>query len=342
MHLFWRTAAGIMACFFFAKNATAIEPGSSAEISYEYLDLPESSFTHTFDFFVQNAPVSVPSREQNHDGDVDGARLDLSLAGTGIFMGAPVVAGVKGYYAEHDGDQVISCQTLTLAQACNRMPLFDPDPNLQSSVGYGAGVAVYESKLDTRTWGIALEAQTAGSKPIFGVADLKLGAGYRRIDTEFTINGGRVSGGAPVPFTLDEDNGTGYLGGYVGAGSTLPLGAGFVLTIDAEVGVYWAHTEYDGQYTSAGMVGVAQSLSLERDEAAAVAALKLGFEKDFGSFQVAVFGRGEYYSYAPEMRYNEIDRVGGVALGGIRDGTTIGDGDAWTASAGGRVTVPFN
>ena len=170
-----------------------------------------------------------------------------------------------------------------------------------------------------------------------------------RIDTDLSINGRRVSGGAgiPIPFSLDEETDTGYLGGYIGAAGTLPLGGGFALTVDGDVGVYWAHTDYDGRYISSGSSIVStdldQSLKLDRDTSAIIASLKVGVDKDFGAFRVGLFGRGEYYSYAPEMNHNDVDRILGpnAPVGGSNDGTSIGRGDAWAASVGGRVTVPF-
>lgn len=331
---------GLIGYLALSGNALAIEPGVSAEVSYEFLDLPESRFSNTFNFVTQ----SFGTTQENHDGEVDGGRLDLGLGGRGTFQGMPIIAGIKGYYAQHDDSQTLGC-TSTLTAACNRFPLFDPDPNLQSGVGYGAGNVAYVSKLDADTWGVALEAQTGGTRPVLGGTDVKLGAAYRRIDTNFSIDGGRVSGGLPIPFTLDEDNDTGYLGGYIGAVGKLPIGSGFAIVLDGDVGLYWAHTEYDGRYVSTGSPGpnnVSQSLSLDRDDASVIASVKLSLEKDYGAFRVSMFGKGEYYSYAPEIRYNNIDRIGGVPFGGTQDGTVIGDDDAWTASAGGSVTVPFN
>ena len=182
-----------------------------------------------------------------------------------------------------------------------------------------------------------------------GAIDVKLGAGYRRIDTGLSINGGRVSGGAgiPIPFSLDETTNTGYLGGYIGAGGHVPLGGGFAFTVDGDVGIYWAHTDYHGRYVSTGGAAPSildQSLKLDRDTSAVIASLKVGLDKDFGAFRAGLFGRGEYaYSYAPEMNYNDVDRVLGpnFPIGGSNDGTSIGQGDAWAASIGGHVTVPF-
>ena len=346
MRFVWRSITAVAFCLVMSSGALAIDPGFNGEISYEHLNLPKTEFTYIFDFTNLPAPNAVPSKDENHDGDLDGGRLDLSLGGRGTFAGIPIIAGLKGYYAQHDDSQSLSCQTVTLAATCAHGPLFEPDPNSQQVVAYGVGSnLIYQTDLDVDTWGIALEGQSA-AKSMTGAIDVKLGAGYRRIDTDLSINGRRVSGGAgiPIPFSLDEATDTGYLGGYIGAGGKLPLGGGFALAVDGDVGVYWAHTDYDGRYISSGAAiattNLDQSLTLDRDTSAIIASLKVGLDKDFGAFRAGLFGRGEYYSYAPEMNYNDVEGV--VApVGGSNNGTSIGRGDAWTASFGGRVTVPF-
>jgi hypothetical protein len=82
-------------------------------------------------------------------------------------------------------------------------PLFDPDPNTQQIVAYGVGSNVlYQADLDATTWGVALKGQTVSPKAFGSALYIKLGTGYRRIDTDLSINGGRASGGAGIPIPL--------------------------------------------------------------------------------------------------------------------------------------------
>jgi len=340
-------AALAVGVFSAINRAQAVEPGLSGEVSYERLKLPKTEFTYVLDNTNPNAPTGVVSKDVNHDGQLDGARIDLSWGQRTMFYGMPIVAGIKGYYSRHDSNQTSTCLSTSLAALCSHTPLFDPDANTQQVVPYGPGSNVLTTTdLATVTWGIALEAQTTSARSSAGTVDMKVGGAYRRLDTSLSLNGSRVSGGlgTPIPYTLDEDNNTGYLGGYVGAVGRLALGYGFAVTLDGDVGVYWGHTDYQGQYASSGggTTNVSQSLSLDRDAAAVIAGLKLSLDKDFGGIKAGIFARGEVYSYAPEMRYNDVDRaVTFPAAGGHNDGTSIGRGSATTASVGARVTVPF-
>lgn len=316
-------------------SAQALEPGLSGEVSYEHLNLPETKYTHLFDSIT-----GLSAKDVNQDGDLDGERFDVSLAARGSFAGVPIIAGVTGYYAHHQDSQTTTCQSSATA-FCTRVPFFDPDPTTQQSVAYGDGSnVVSDIAVTANTWGVALEAQTTSVKSsLSGSVDVKGGAGYRRIDTELSLLNRRVSGGAgsPVPGTLGEDYDTGYLGGYLGAVGKVPFGYGLALTFDGDVGLYWAHTDFDGLYTSSGSTliptsNITESLTLDHDKTTVIASLKVGIEKDFGMFKASVFGRGEYCSYAPEVKYDDLSS---------NNGTSIQNGSAWTASVGGRMTVPF-
>ena len=98
--------------------------------------------------------------------------------------------------------------------------------------------------------------------------------------------------------------------------------------------------------TQTDFVGTfSQSLGLDRDEAAFIGALNLAIEKQFQTFTLAGFVRGEYYSYAPQMAYNQTDRVtdfpGGYSISGPNDGTRIDEADAWAFAVGVAVSVPL-
>ena len=123
MRFCWRSTTAAACCLIMSRGALAIDPGFNGEISYEHLNLPKTEFTYTFDFTNQPAPNGAPSKDENHDGGLDGGRLDLSLGGRGTFAGIPIIAGLKGYYAQHDDSQSLSCQTVTVAAGCAHEPL---------------------------------------------------------------------------------------------------------------------------------------------------------------------------------------------------------------------------
>lgn len=315
--------------------AKALEPGLDGGGGYEHLELPSTRFSHKFDQVTGATPKIV-----DHDGDLDGTRVDASLAGRGNFGGVPIIAGIAGYYGSHDGRQTSTCIS-GVSDLCARISYVDPDPLALNTVLFAPGSRVVTvTTVDTTTWGIILQAQTDTAASQNGAKlDLKGGAGYRRIDTDLALNQTRLSGGsgAPVPGSLREAYDTGYLGSFIGVVGKLPVGYGIDLKVDGDVGIYWARTDFDGVYVTTGSAfawqNYRQAYAMERDEAAIIASLKISLDKDFGPVKVGVFARGEYYSYAPEIQY--LDSAG-------NDVTAIKDGDAWAASAGGQLIVPFN
>ncbi len=178
----------------------------------------------------------------------------------------------------------------------------------------------------------------------------KAGLAFRRIDQDLKL---AATSDNPVNGTVNyrEDLDTDYWGGYIGLTGKDDMGMGWALSVDTEIGLYWADTNYKGQYAAGGFAlapggdaNVSQTLKLDDDGVAVIGALKLGLEKNFGGWTLSGFARGEIITYAPEMAYNDFDRdaVAGIRARGANDGTKIDDGTAYTVSAGARVTVPFN
>ena len=126
----------------------------------------------------------------------------------------------------------------------------------------------------------------------------------------------------------------------------MALGAGFAISLDGDAGLYWGQTEYQGQYSQsrapAASSNLSQSLSLRQEAPAGIAGLKIGIDRDFGAFSAGIFARGEFISYVPEVRHNDVERIVRPVQGGHNDGTSIANGHAWTASVGARIAVPLN
>lgn len=186
-----------------------------------------------------------------------------------------------------------------------------------------------------------MEGQTDILRAPDVILQSKLGLGYRRMDTYRTLNGIDV---APAfnfrsrAFSVKEDMDTDYLGGFLGAVAVIPVHDGLALSVDGEAGLYWGHTEYRGKYAQTTVAflptaNITQRLSPDDDEAAIIAALKVALDQDFGGFKVGIFGRGEYYSYAPKTRHNDIDNgtFGGSQT--VRPSSTAMPGQRPPASA---------
>jgi hypothetical protein len=314
----------------------------SVDAGWEHLWLGDVVFGGKYDYDVE--PSGLVGGNELQDGGLDGVRIDLALRrATHVLNWPDAVVGLKGFYAWHDASATRLCQSDASDAACDGTSLFDPDPDANNSLGSGVGETVtYDTDRDVRHWGVALEvAPLAASarrvQPRVGVA-------YRAIDQDMDLTSiwSLSANGQQYSESLD----TGYLGAYLGAGGRHDLGPGLVLTVDAEAGVYWAHTDYHGALHQQDFSGsVNQTLGLDNDEAAVIAMLDLGLEKQLGTFVLAGFVRGEYYSYAPQMAYNQTDRSlgfpSGFSLLGPNDGTHIEDHEAWSLTVGGRVRIPF-
>lgn len=225
----------------------------------------------------------------------------------------------------------------------------DPDPNTRSYPNFAVGgIQAFRTERDVDHWGLALDLSPQST------TGLRAGPAFRRIDQDIMITGNEVSnpatGGAPDPyqFTYHEDLETNYWGGFVGANGAIDLGGGWSLQGDAEAGLYWANTDYLGKYavtnsTATGNPNISQQLFLDSDELAFIGVFKGTVEKDFGLFRLGAFGRVEYISSAPEVAYNDVERMGTTfeAIGGPHDGTTVGDRYAYSVSTGARLTVPL-
>jgi len=339
--------SGLIASFALAPSAQATGD-VWVEGSYEFLNLPDVQFVNNYFFSGGGSNGSIRDEFVNDDGNFDGFRFDGGIDNISI-MGGAYVMGVRGFFAWHDDSQDLQCTDSSAPPGsfCFANPLVD-NPNVGQAVSgliSGMGTSLFTTDRDVNHWGVALDvAQAPGG--------LRAGPAFRRIDQDTTISGRLISlGVGPDPFqlTYSEDLETNYWGAFVGADGSIDLGGGWSLQGDAEAGLYWADTDYSGNYvvTNAFSFGTAnpnvnQQLSLDSDELAFIGTLKAALEKDFGAFKLAGFGRVEYISSAPDMAYNNTDiSPAAVDPVGNRTETRIGERYAYTASVGARVTVPM-
>lgn len=314
------------------------------EGSYEHLNLPNVQFVN--EFFFNGGGDGVARQEfVNDDGDFNGFRIDGGIDNIAIVGGAYVM-GVHGFFAWHDDKQDLQCDAGVglPATICAPVPLFDPNPNAINVPGGAPGVTdQFKTERDVNHWGVALDIAQ-------GPMGLKAGPAFRRIDQDTTIIAASFAGPVasnPWRGAYSESLETNYWGAFVGGDGAIDLGGGLSLRADAEAGLYWADTDYSGNYVVTGntvnpTANISQQLSLESDELAFIGVLKTSLEKDFGAFKLAGFGRVEYISSAPDMAYNDRDVFGVfVITQGSDDETRIGERYAYSLSAGARITVPM-
>ena len=148
----------------FSGTARAVEEGFSVGVSWEHLNLPST------DFAVEKRTSGnpFPSRDtdrkiENHDGDLDGVRVDLAFGG--LSLGGAVQAGVKGFYSWYDsGSETQNCRTQGGAvgqRYCTVVPLFDPSAN-QFNLPFSTAPqdVIFNTERNVDHWGVAVELQS--------------------------------------------------------------------------------------------------------------------------------------------------------------------------------------
>ena len=84
-------------------------------------------------------------------------------------------------------------------------------------------------------------------------------------------------------------------------------------------------------------------MSLSNDDVAFIGGLTLETRKKIGRLAtLSLKSVYEYYSWVPDMRYNDVDTLvccGGLQFTGPNDGTRIGDDDAFSMRTSLRLTI---
>ena len=317
----------------------------SVGVGASYIDLPETKYS----LLTGTSGIDLLGVQTNHDGELWGVRTDVALtARTGQVFGLPALGSLKGFYAYFDDDQRSFCDGNPMGgPRCSWTNIID-DPNINNRLPLASvSDAIYSTSREVIHWGIAgeviLGSGSANSAAAGGIVP-KFGLDYRRIDQDTTIRGEATV--SNLVMRLNEELDTGYLGLYGGFMGSQVLAPGLTIRLDAQAGVYWARTDYDGRYSnnfsSPTQLSVG-ALSLTEDRAAAVVAVDADLTQRFDGFTVTLFNKAEWYSYAPEMRYLNNDEATIVVTrpGPIR-ATRIGDDEAWSYTGGLRVSVPLN
>jgi hypothetical protein len=136
--------------------------------------------------------------------------------------------------------------------------------------------------------------------------------------------------------TLD----TTYYGGYFTIGGEYSLfpalysGWGLRSFIDLHAGIYGADADYSGNFSGRGIGG--SRLSLSDDEVTFIGGVKFETRKQFSPrTSLSLLSEYDWYSYAPEMHYND----GDGKANGIVNGTHIGDDDAFSQRTSLRLNI---
>lgn len=364
--------AVVLGCTVVSAQATA-ETGAQAEntakphiwasAGWSQLNLPSFDFTlkhqnkNEVGYSNPYNPLQFMGRQTDHDGSMeDGQRYDFGVQGIRLNKGTGpyITGGIKGYYARYSGKSATGCdETATDTNerpgvTCTFIPLSD---QFDDPAAYEIGASEVHSghvNREVHNWGAALETLVKAKQS--DSIGLKFGAAYKTIDQSISYN---VSGdqGFIAPYlsgtaNYNEDLKTDYWGGYIGAVGDMKLGRGLSLVVDAEVGIYYAKTDYNGDYLYNITRVNESSLSLSRDDAAIVGSMKVELKQKVGKLNLSAFALGEFYSYAPRMIYKSNDNryqgTGRDGAYGDSDKTEILSDEAWGVTVGVRASFPTN
>ena len=325
---------------------------------YSHLDYGDSHFVGITDWFGTETIGHV----EDYDGRSDGYRINGEVSGLfkRMVRGHQMSFGVKGFYASYEGSQTSRCLFENLVSDCAVFPLFDPDDDLfPDHTGGFFSDFVTRTHVDVKHWGVAGEMRFSRSSyeggglkdaPVHvrSPLDWRLGIAVKRFDKDKRIYS-EDFGPSLDPISLVEALNTTYYGVYGGVDYTHDLGHGFSLVLRGEAGIYHADTDYRGAYASTDTFGgpglpLSQTLRLSDDGAAFIGSIGMEINKEIGrGVKLGVFGDVEYYSRAPNVRYNDTERSGGGVLDivGRTEGSRLVDDHALSYTVGARVTVPL-
>lgn len=288
--------------------------------------------------FIQGTNAGGTTISNLETNDVDG-ELGFGLNGELLFptalFGAQSMA-LRGFYGSvsHDSDRNCSSGTNFL---CTTTPIID-DGAAKVAAAPGSDLAT-DSDRDVHVWGVALEGRRHVTDPTHYFA---LGGDIRGLNQNIDLS----SSIAGVNGTADykEDLDTTYYGVYLAYGRdyTVPFIGGMTSSWGLQSafrvwgGLYFADTDYSGTYTRNLGTNANQKLSLSDDSGAFIGGVTFETRKQISNRTALKLRTDyEYYSYAPEMKYNET--VNGN-LGSVT-GTHIDDDDAFSIRSTLNLTI---
>jgi len=321
--------------------AGAFQPTLTIGVSHARLHLPEIEFTHLSEQVFDDTLFKF----ENHDGEVDGGRLDIAFDAFALRRGSwTEIVSIKGFYAALDSSNTLICDQAPVTTNCTYGPLVQDNPLIEDKKDSNDDM-LQTAHRDVDHWGVALESRfilgdvEPGREPLFAA---KAGLAYKAINQDNKVEGADIDVADDV-FTYDESLDTSYWGAFIGLQKIWPVGAGFSVLVDGEVGLYYADTDYSGSFVASGTLPedfANEQLSLEDQQVSAIGALRVEARKAFPRFTTALYGEAELYSYIPKMDYKDTE-IDILPVTGFTPVTRIERGSAVAYSLGGRVSVPI-
>lgn len=324
-------------------GATTISVGGGTAV----LTLPDVSSMMTGGPRVLGLPVSRTYKFSDDFGDEIGWNLNGSII---VPVGAATIS-LKGFWASIDQKQTDSCSSADNTTYCLINSIVD-DPGVQvSGIAVGTGTLTSSAERSVNHWGSALESEWSIGSNTALVSEQRfaIGVDIRGIDQDIDARF-RISNQPDYLVTYDETLDTRYYGAYLAWGGDYePLlfasiwkSLGLKSSFRLQAGVYYADTDYEGQMIDRGTSALndpTSALSLSRNDIAFIGGLTTETSKQIGPrTTLSLKSQYEYYSWVPDMSYNQVDDIARFSSG-RQGGTRIGSDDAFSVRTSLRLTI---
>jgi len=321
-------------------NATVSIGGGSA-----ILTLPDAS-SFVARFTAPGAGTFIEGFKFSDDfDDTIGWNTNASIS---VPVSGSNTISLSSFWSRIEDDDSFTCLDSGVGDSCLFFPLGSPNNLNQIATTATTGISS-SAERQVDHWGLSLESKWLLDPGVMGITRapnrryFSLAADYRKIDQDMDANLQFLSlPGQIINYT--EDLETDYYGAFASWGgdynplffSGLWKRLGLQSSFQIRGGVYYADTDYDGRIVDGSGSGLDGVLSLSDSEIAFIGGLKHETTKRIGKrASLSLMSEYEYYSYVPELLYNQADpfrRTGQV-------GTTLDDEDALSMRTSLRLTI---
>ena len=326
----------------------------ATSVGYGLLKVPSTKMTTVTDAFLTKTRGHI----QDHNGFVDGARISVDLGqlqpGT-TPTDMQTNLNFKGFYGHYSTKDISGCRWST-RNDCMFINIQDKYSNSDNNTG-PFGVLFTRTKKQVDHWGVSVDSpileRVATNHPTHGAGYItvptswKFGISMKAIEQKTDLYG--IDTSVPDPVNYDEKLDTYYYGVYASYNKHYNVFKDYKLKLNAEAGIYYADTNYEGKYVAFVPIG-GSSYTLDtgyaqddKQHQAFIGSLGIDLSRNVGFGTLSLIGKAEYYSYAPRVNYNDNDLGGGSVLDlvGSQVGTEIDEDHAFSFSVGSRMNIPL-
>lgn len=351
--------------FFFGERRNSVRnfpQGATVDVSFgpAWFGLPEKNITTVIEGIGPGPGLAFDTADrqiEDHDGDVFGGRVGIIVDKAASYTfadGRSLSFGFDASYSYLKSGDRSACD-FTATKDCVFVNVNDFDPFEENNTGL-AGLLRTTTDRELHYWNVASFAQLSrmhggGLKDDGFLQQMPwiIGVDLRGLNERTKLHSVDIS--VPDPVDINEELDTYYSGVFLGHRRSYQLGHGLTLHSDTRGGIYYANSNlgvnYRGFIPIEGDEFVLEQgrATDENEEAAFIGTANVRLDKVLSWGTIGLFGQLEYFSYVPDVRYNNDDFAEpGPPFGviGTQKGTKIGSSDAFAASVGIQFSVPLN